>query len=115
MAAHAKPSVTFTALIWFGMVLAAVGVVVALLGVGDAVDFNVKLGDAEVTTSSLGLAILAVGALLAGFVATRLPKNVAVFAITQPTFLERVAQRAGWFLVLAIVAIALLVASLVYR
>jgi hypothetical protein len=107
-----KPSVTFTAFIWFGMLLAVAGAVVAILGIGCAVVFSGKVAGAEVKTTSLGLAILAIGALLAGVVATRLPKGVVVFEVSRETVTEKIARRAIWLFLLAIAAALLFIISM---
>lgn len=107
-----KPSATFTALIWFGMFLAAAGMVIAILGVGGAIEFSAKADGAEIKTTSLGLAILAIGCLLSGVVATRLPKGVSVFAVSRPTPIEWIVLHAAWFIALAVVASALVAVSI---
>jgi hypothetical protein len=109
-------SITFTALIWLGMFLAAAGAVVAILGIGGAIEFSGKVGGAEVKTTSMGLAILAIGGLLAGGVATRLPKGTEVLegGDRQP-FLDWIAEHAGWLIGLAVVAAALFFISMWYR
>jgi hypothetical protein len=107
-----KKSITFTALIWFGMLLAAAGAAVAILGIGGAVEFSAKVGSTELKTTSVGLAICAIGCLLAGGVATRLPKDVAVLATRKPTFIDWISQYAWWVLGLALVAVVLFLLSL---
>lgn len=116
---HARPaaeknrlSITYTVLIWFGMLLALLGVAIAILSLGGAVEFSAKVGDAEFKSTSLGLAIVAIGTILSGFIATRLPKGVTVFATATPTWTERVASRAGILILLGVLALALLGFSL---
>ncbi len=103
---------TFTALIWLGMLLTLGGAVCALLGVGTAVDFKAKIAGNEVTTTNLGLAVMAVGAILTATIATRLPKGVTVFAVQQPTWRDRLSNNAGWLVAFAILAVLLFAASL---
>lgn len=107
-----RPSVTYTVLIWFGMLLALIGVAIAVLGLGDVVEFSAKVGNAQLKSTSLGLIVVAIGIFLAGFIATRMPKGVTVFATTAPTWNERIAARAGLLFLLGIVALALLGFSL---
>jgi hypothetical protein len=73
-------SVTFTALIWLGIVLAMLGAVVAVLGLGGSTVFEVTVHGITVKTSQTGLAILAIGALLSGLIAVKIPKGVRVMA-----------------------------------
>ena len=112
MTARVKPSVTFTALVWFGMLLAAAGATVAILGIGNLIEFSGKVAGAEVKTTSLGLAILAIGALLAGVVAIRLPKGTTVYEVTRTPFLDKVTRYAGWLIVLAVAAASLFVVTM---
>lgn len=107
----AQKSITFTVLIWFGMLLAAVGAAVAILGVGGAVAFSAKVGSIELKTTSIGLAICALGCLLAGGVATRLPKGVEVLG-ARASFMNWMSRHAWWVLALALVAVVLLLFSL---
>ncbi len=107
-----RPSVTFTALIWLGMLLTLGGAIVALLGIGTAVEFKAKIGDGEVTTTNLGLAIMAIGAILAALVATKLPKGITVFAVSKPTWGDRFSENSGWLVAFAVLTIILLGFSL---
>jgi hypothetical protein len=107
-----KKSITFTALIWFGMLLGAVGAVVAILGVGGAVSFSIKIGSVDANTTSVGLAICVIGCLLAGGVATRLPKGVSVLGRRHSSFMNWISRHAWWLLALALVAVALFLISL---
>lgn len=89
-----KRSVTFTALIWLGMILALLGAIVAILGFGGAITFEGTLGSLKVQTTSVGLAIMIVGAFLSGTVATNLPKNVQVLGDNQEEpFITRIYRR----------------------
>lgn len=108
-----QKSVTFTAIILVGLALAVLGAITAILGLGEAITLELTLGDYTVKTTSVGLAILVVGALLAGVVALRLPRNVQVFGNgSQPSWGERLAARPVVFLATAAVAVVLLVVSL---
>lgn len=107
-----RPSVTYTVLIWFGMLLALIGVAIAVLGLGGVVEFSAKVGNAQLKSTSLGLIVVAIGTFLSGFIATRMPKGVTVFATTAPTWNERVGGHAGLLFLLGIVALALLGFSL---
>ena len=111
MARANQPSVTFTALIWLGMLLMLAGAAVAVLGVGAAVEFKAKIGGNEITTTSLGLAIMATGAVVAAYVATKLPKGVTVFAVHEPTWQDRVADKSGWLVAIAAIILVLLALS----
>jgi uncharacterized membrane protein len=115
MSKSSRPSVTYTALIWLGILLVLIGLVVTLLGVGGAVTFDAKINDIEFHTTNLGLAILMVGAVLAALVAIKLPKGVEVFAVQRRTFLDRVAANSGWITLCALLAIILFVAAWIRR
>lgn len=83
-----------------------------LLGAGHAVEFSAKIGDTEVKTTSAGLALLALGLFIDGFIATRLPAGVSVFEVHKPTMLETIAAKAMWFLGAAVVVLIACVLSL---
>jgi hypothetical protein len=106
------PSVTFTALLWLGMIIAVAGLIVTLLGAGHAIEFSAKIGETEIKTTSAGLALLALGLFVDGFVATRLPTGVSVFEVRKPTLLETIAAKALWIFVAAVVVVILCVLSL---
>jgi hypothetical protein len=106
------PSVTFTALLWLGMLIALSGLLVTLLGTGHAVEFSAKIGDIEIGTTSAGLALLALGLFVDGFVATRLPASVSVFEVRKPTILESIAAKAMWILGAAVLAFLVCALSL---
>ncbi|RGA03043.1 hypothetical protein DI270_021145 [Microbispora triticiradicis] len=71
-------SITYTVLIITGLLLAVAGAVVAILGLGGVVEFKGEVAGAKAETTSVGLAVLVVGALLAGIVAVKLPTQVNV-------------------------------------
>jgi hypothetical protein len=98
-----RKSITFTVLIWVGILLAVAGAVVAILGLGGAIEFSAKVGSIELKSTSVGLAICAMGCLLAGYVATRLPKGVQVLGPRHSSFLRRVSERGGWLIALGVV------------
>lgn len=107
-----KPNVTFTALIWLGMFLALAGAAVAIFGIGAPTNFDAKLGGGEVSTTNLGLAILAIGAAMAAFVATRLPKGVMPFAVHKVTWQDRFSANSAWLVAFAILAFLLFCLSI---
>jgi hypothetical protein len=108
---NGRPSITFTALIWLGMILAVAGAVVVVLGVGGAVNFSLKASGIELKSTSTGLALCAIGCLLAGGVATRLPPGVAVLG-GRATFMGWMSRHAWWVLAVGVVIIVLLFLSL---
>jgi hypothetical protein len=99
-----RRSVTFTALIFFGMLVALVGLVLVAFGLGGTTTFEFSLGEIEVKTTSTGLAILAVGAAISAGVAMNLPEGVQVFGRTRPTLSERLKQLTPLFVIVAVVA-----------
>jgi hypothetical protein len=101
MGLETKPSITFTALIWFGMLMVAAGAIVGVLGLGGVVTFSAKYKDAEFSTTSLGCAMMMIGMVMALLVALKLPKGITVFAVQRQTWQDRVAANTGWLAVLA--------------
>jgi hypothetical protein len=89
------------------------GVVVVLLGLGNGSAFSFKFEKVELSTSSSGLAIIAIGALLSGYVATRLPANVMVFGIEKPTLLDQIQNLAPQLLLGGGIAVAVLLVMIV--
>ncbi len=57
-------SITLTSVIFVGLALSLLGAVVAVLGLGGVVDFELGAGQNALQTDSLGLALLGTGALL---------------------------------------------------
>lgn len=88
-------SITFTTMIFVGLITALIGVVFAALGAGDALPFEASLGDAKVKTESVGLALAAIGFGFAAFVAMKLPKGVTVLSAGPRNVGDRVADHAG--------------------
>ncbi len=107
-----RPSVTFTALIFFGMAIALAGVVLLLLGAGGAASFELALGGVTLKTTSVGLAVIGIGAALSAGVAMNLPDNVQVFSRTAPTMAERLRALRPVFVGLALLALLGFVLSL---
>lgn len=110
-----KLSITFTALIWTGILLALFGAVVAVLGLGGTTAFEGKIGDVEIKTASVGLAIFAVGAVLAGIIALRLPKEVGVLARKPRSLIEKIANRPIYFFIAGLVGCILLALSFLLK
>lgn len=106
-----KVSITFTVLIWVGMLLAILGAVVAALGLGDSTLFEGSLGDFKIKTSQVGLVILAIGAALSYFTSQNLPSGTTVLG-DSPTLLDRVKRNLPVLSLLAfVIAVVLLVLS----
>jgi len=59
--ARKRVSITYTALIWTGIVLALFGAVVAVVGLAGSTTFEFGMDKLKVKTTSTGLAILAAG------------------------------------------------------
>ncbi len=108
-----RVSITYTALIWTGIILSLFGAIVAILGFGGSTVFEGSLGDIKVKTTQTGLAVLVVGAALASTIALRLPKGIVVLEEGEKYSLtERLARIIPvLFLVILVVAIVLLVAA----
>lgn len=105
-------SMTFTALVVLGMVIALAGVVMLLLGLGGSSSFDLKLGDWSVSTTSTGLAIVAIGAALAAGVALNLPDGVQVYGPGTDSPVERWRRLALPAAALALVALVAFVVTL---
>jgi hypothetical protein len=99
--------ITFTAVIFVGLLLVIAGAIVTIAGIGGVSAFEVTTGSITVKTPSVGLAMMATGAFLSGGVARKLPEGVKVFGPTPPTLEERLY---GLGLPLLVVAVATAVA-----
>lgn len=108
-----RRSITFTVLIFFGMLVALVGLVVLLFGLGGSTSFEFSISDLAVKTTSVGLAILALGAGLSAVIALNLPDEVQVFGETPATLRDRLKAFSLVFVGVAVVAGVALVISLV--
>lgn len=76
-------SITFTAIIWVGLLLAIFGAVVAALGLGGVTTFTFKWKDVvELNSTSIGLIIMAAGILSTLYQANHLPKGTRVLMRT---------------------------------
>ncbi|WP_327046845.1 hypothetical protein OG320_02770 [Microbispora sp. NBC_01189] len=107
-------SVTYTVLIITGLLLAMAGAVVAILGLGGVVEFKGEVAGAKAETTSVGLAVMVVGALLAGIVAVKMPAQVTVLGDGgRKGFTEWFAEFGGRICaVLVTVGVVLLIISL---
>ncbi len=104
-------SITFTALIWVGILLCIFGAVVAVLGLSGSIAFEAHIGSVEVKTTQTGLAILVVGALLSFFTAQRLPHDVIVLG-DEPTLMEKLVRQVPMVSILmCIITVVLLILS----
>jgi hypothetical protein len=108
-----RRSVTFTALIFFGMVIALVGLILAALGLGGVSTFEFAVGDFTLKTTSVGLAVLAVGVGLSAGVALNLPENVELFGPTERTMTERLRGLAPAFVLTALGSLIAFVVTVV--
>jgi hypothetical protein len=106
-----EASVTFTALVFFGMLIAVVGLIILLLGLGGATTFSIEVGDSKLSTTSTGLAVLGIGAGLSALVALNLPEGVRVFGPTPPRWSDRLRAAAGPLLVVSALAFVGLLVS----
>jgi hypothetical protein len=74
-----RVSVTHTAIVWTGLLLALFGAVVAALGLGGVTTFTFKWKDViELSSASVGIVIMITGALLAWYQANHLPKGARI-------------------------------------
>jgi hypothetical protein len=99
-------SITFTVLICFGMMVALVGLLFTVAGLGGSNAIELSFSRVTLKTTSLGLAILAIGTGLSAGIALNLPENVQVFGRTKPTISERLRRFVPIFSILAILAAA---------
>ena len=104
-------SITFTALIWTGILLCIFGSIVAVLGLNGSTTFEIHIKSAEVKTTQVGLVILIAGVILSFFTAQRLPPGVIVLG-DEPTFTEKLVRQIPIMsVVTGIIAIILLFLS----
>jgi hypothetical protein len=107
-------SVTFTVLIWVGILLCIFGAIVAVLGLGGSSAFEATIGTFAVKTEQTGLAIMVVGAALSFFTAQKLPPGVIV-AGNEPSTGEKIARQLPLIaLAIGFTAVILLLASLFF-
>ena len=109
-----KLSITYTALIWTGIVLMLFGAITAILGFGGSTFFEASFGDLKVKTNQIGLAILIIGAVFTATIARKLPKGVKILGegVEKYSFTEKLARKIPIFsLAIIVVAIILLVLS----
>ncbi len=81
-------SITFTALIWTGILLSIFGAIVTVLGLGGSTLFEVSIGSVTVKMKATGLIIIVIGAALSFFTAQNLPPDVIVLG-DEPTLMEK--------------------------
>lgn len=118
-AAPASPprrSVIYSSLILLGILMAIAGVVIAVLGIGKPSATEISGLGIDVKTSSVGLAILVVGAGLAGILAVKKPSDIELFTDkpAAPPLWKRVTDNAAIpALAAAAVGLVLLIVSLV--
>src|SRR5262249_48111130 len=107
-------SITFTALIWTGLLLAIAGTIFTLLGLSGQSLFEASIGNLTIKTAHVGLTLVVIGSLLAGFIAMNLPEGVELYAEQGRSLTERVAENARLpcFALAIIGVIALVVYSL---
>lgn len=103
--ANNKIPFTYTFLIWIGILLALFGAIIAVFRPGPPVGWNVVVGGIPVGTDQVGLAILSIGALLAGNVAIKIPKGIMVLGEggKKRSFTEKVARKTPFFAFIIIV------------
>jgi hypothetical protein len=75
-----RPSIVYSAIVVVGLVLTVLGAIVAVVGVSSSDLFTASLGDARVKTSSVGLAIMVVGAAITVVAAISKPRDVQLFS-----------------------------------
>lgn len=109
--AEKNASITFTGMIWIGMILVLFGAVIAALGLGGTKSFEGSFGTLKITTTQTGLVIAILGAVLSGYMALHLPKGVSVLAYKKASLAERITKKipliAAIIIVLAVVFLIL--------
>jgi len=107
-------SITYTALIWTGIILCLFGAIVTVLGFGGSTTFEGSLYGIKVKTTQTGLVILVIGAVLSGVVAVKLPKGVRVLELGEKkySFTEKLLGGIPILsLVIGVIAVTLLILS----
>lgn len=64
-----RVSITITVMVIVGLLIAVTGIVMLIAGLGGSSAFEASLGDVKLKTESVGLAVLVVGLVFAGFAA----------------------------------------------
>jgi uncharacterized membrane protein YidH (DUF202 family) len=75
-----RPSIVYSAIVVVSLAMTVLGAVVAVMGVSSGGLFSASVGDAHVKTTSVGLAIMVVGALVTVVTATRKPRDIQLFS-----------------------------------
>ncbi|WP_456430779.1 hypothetical protein [Thermosulfuriphilus sp.] len=103
-----RVSITYTVLIWVGIIFMIIGLGVSLSFPGKEILFEFKLKDFILKTNQIGPLIMISGAFLAGGVAIKLPKDVTVLSEDQGYSLAEKLARKLPLLALGVVLLALL-------
>ncbi|MDM8551504.1 hypothetical protein QUF72_15565 [Desulfobacterales bacterium HSG2] len=107
-------SITFTVLIWLGIIMTATGVIVSILDINGVTTFEFTWNNITFKAIDTGLIIMITGALLAGVIAVRLPKDVEVFSARKLDITEKISEMLGLPLILlSALGIILLVLSFI--
>ncbi len=75
-----KPSIVYSAIVVVSLAMTVLGGIVAVIGVSSGGLFNASIGDAHVKTTSVGLSIMVVGALVTVVTAIRKPRDIQLFS-----------------------------------
>jgi uncharacterized membrane protein YidH (DUF202 family) len=75
-----KPSIVYSAIVVVSLAMTVLGAVVAVIGVSSGGLFSASIGDAHVKTTSVGLSIMVVGALVTVVTAIRKPRDIQLFS-----------------------------------
>ena len=80
-----RPSIIYSAAVVIGLGCCMVGLVFAVLGLGPFSPISLEIWKLKISTTSVGLAILALGAGFTAWILTNKPPGVALFGGAPPT------------------------------
>ena len=108
-----EKSVTFTVIVLFGILVAAVGLVMTILGLGGSTAFELSIGEWVAKTTSTGLAVMVIGCTLSAGVALKKPKDVRLFGPDEAPRTDRIRTLGPPLALTALLCLVLLVISIV--
>jgi uncharacterized membrane protein YidH (DUF202 family) len=79
-AIRCKSSIVYSAIVVVSLAMTVLGAVVAIIEVPSGGLFSASIGDAHVKTTSVGLTIMVVGALVTVVAAIRKPRDIQLFS-----------------------------------
>jgi hypothetical protein len=109
---RARKSISLTFVVIAGVIIAITGMAVALTESNQSLILVLEGGKLSVRFGNIGLLMMLIGSLLAGFVATRLPQGVELFRNQGSTLLHKIQRNVG--IVLAVIFVINIIVTALY-